>query len=281
MPATYAHWAFGNDCINKMPNNLKEIIIANREIFDLGVHGPDILFYDLAHPKIPKHGSAMHNIPAEDFFRKAKEAFLKHKEKEQMLAYIMGFLSHFVLDSTCHGYVERKRELSICSHNKIESEWEQHIMLLDKRKPNLVDRTESLKPNKENSKIISYFFPYSQKEILRSCKMQRTIVKQLNCFTIKKQNRWQKFLRKNKLNNYADLFIGFEEDENCKDSNIRLDKLRTLALKRFPRLMKNLIDYLNGTDELVKYFNHDFGPWDDYKKIEVLPYNEELKYKVK
>ena len=45
MPTTYAHYRFGDKCINTLPNNLKEIINNNREIFNYGVHGPDIFFY--------------------------------------------------------------------------------------------------------------------------------------------------------------------------------------------------------------------------------------------
>ena len=281
MPTTYAHWAFGKECINLMPENLQKIIHENRDIYNIGVHGPDILFYDLLHSDVTKYGSEMHNIPASVFFKNCKQEFSQHKEKAAMLAYMMGFLTHFVLDSQVHSYVERKKEESPVSHNYIEAQWDRHLIELDNRKPNLVDRSESLKPSRKNAKVISYFFPFGQNTIYRSCCMQKFVIKALNCISKTKQDFLQKVLWKLKQNDFADLFLGFEEDENCRDSNMRLDKIGAKAMKIFPKMMKNLINYLNGDEELDNYFEHDFAYWPDYKKIPVLPYKKELVYKIR
>lgn len=281
MPTTYAHWAFGRDCIELMPENLQQIIHDHRDIYNLGVHGPDILFYDLLHPEIPSYGSKMHSIPVEEFFKNCKEVFNNHEEKADMLAYMMGFLTHFILDSTVHGYVERKRQDAGISHNRVEAQWDKHVIEQDRRVANLVDRAESLKPNKQIAKVISYFFPYNDKVIYRNLKLQRLVVYELNSISPKKQNFLQNLLLKMNQENFADLFMGFEEEEVCRDSNIRLDKLRKKALDLFPKLMKNLLNFLNNKQELDKYFNHDFEPWPDYQKIVVLPYKKELTYKVK
>ena len=281
MPATYAHWAFGRDCIELMPIGLQKIIHEHRDIYNLGVHGPDILFYDLLHSNITKYGSNMHFIPASEFFKKAKLVYKENpKYEDEILTYIFAFLTHFTLDSVVHSYVERKKEVSNISHNKIEAQWERHCMLKDGRTPNLVDRTESLRPNKNNAAIISLFFPFTSKEILRALKAQNIIVGMLNSITIKNQNFYQNLLRKRKLYNYADLFIDFKEEETCKDSNLRLDKLKQKALKLYPKLMLNLIQYLDDKERLLDYFDHDFSTWPNYQDIKVLPYKKELEYKL-
>lgn len=61
MPTTYAHWRFGDKCIETLPDNLQTIIKNNRAIFDYGVHGPDIFFYYncLKHNKINQMGEKM------------------------------------------------------------------------------------------------------------------------------------------------------------------------------------------------------------------------------
>lgn len=281
MPTTYAHWAFGRECIEKMPKNLQEIIHEHRDLYNLGVHGPDIFFYNLLDSKGVRYGVEMHNTPAEEFFKKCKDIFKQHDEKAEMLAYLMGFLSHFVLDSEVHGYVERKKEVSNISHNCIEAQWDRHVMLKDNRVPNLIDRAEALKPNKKNAKIISYFHPFEPKAILSTCRWQRFVVSLVTAISPAKQNFLQKVVRKLGLNNYADLYIGFEEMEECRDSNIRLDKLSAKALENYPKLMKNLLNYLNGQEKLNKQFNNDFSIRPDYKDIEVLPIKKELNYKIK
>lgn len=281
MPATYAHWAFGRDCIELMPQELQRIVHEHRDIYNLGVHGPDILFYDLLHKNITSYGTKMHYIPASEFFKKAKQVYKEYPEfEDEVLTYIFAFLTHFTLDSVAHGYVERKKEVSNISHNKIEAQWDRHLMVVDGRTPNLVDRAESLKPNKNNTTVISFFFPFAPAEILRTCKAQKKVIGLLNSFTASNQDFYQKLLRKRKLNDFADLFIGFEEEEICADSNLRLDKLKTKALKLYPKLMMNLIQYLDDEENLIDYFDHDFSTWPNYQDIKILPYKKELKYKI-
>lgn len=281
MPTTYAHWAFGRDCIEEMPENLQSIIHAHRDIYNLGVHGPDILFYDLMHSDIVKYGNQLHSTPMNVFFKNCKEAFKSHEEKEEMLAYMMGFLTHFTLDSACHSYIAKKVDVSPVSHFAIEAEWDKHVIELDRRTPNLVDRAESLRPNKKNAKIISYFYPYNQKTILRTTKWQLYTITLLNSISHKKEDYFKKLFKSPGTKKYLDLFMSYNDDPDCRDSNLRLDKLRAKALKLFPKLMENLLFYLDDKQELIDYFDHDLCEWPNYKDIEVLPYKQEIDYKVK
>ena len=281
MPTTYAHWRFGQDCIDTMPKELKEIVNNNLDIYNLGVHGPDIFFYDLLHGDVAKYGNVIHHEPSRKFFEKTKDVMEEHEEKDAMLAYCLGFLSHFTLDSLCHGYVERKKEVSEISHGKIESEWDGHVMMLDERMVNMVDRAESLRPNKEIAKVISYFFDYDEKVVLRTTKMHHMFIHLLNYVTPLKFDIFTWLLTQFKKYDYRDLFIAPIESEKCMDSNIRLDKLRNKARKLYPKLLKNYMDYLHNDKPLPAYFNHDFEPWIDYQEIPVLSVEEELDYVVK
>ena len=281
MPTTYAHWRFGQDCIDAMPKELKEIVNNNRDIFNLGVHGPDIFFYDLLHGEVPAFGSKMHNEPSRLFFEKTKKVIEEHEEKDAMLSYCLGFLSHFTLDSVCHGYVERKRQTSQITHNKVESEWDGHLMVMDGRMVNMVDRSESLRPDKENARVISYFFDLDEKIILRTTKMQHMFIHLLNYVTPLKYSFFRWLLNELKNFNYRDLFISPVESDNCMDSNMRLDKLRVKARKLYPKLLRNYMDYLKNDTALPAYFNHDFEPWKDYENIPVLSVEEEMEYTVK
>ena len=281
MPTVYAHWVFGEECYKQMPKNIQDIIRENRDLYNLGVHGPDIFFYDLLDSRILKYGSKLHNIPAEVFFKKAKLVYDKNGKKDEMLAYLLGYLTHFVLDSSAHSYIEHKRQHSKVTHSLIESQWDRHLILLDNRQSNLVDRSETLKPNRENAKIISLFYPFNSFQVLKACYWQKYIIRALNCISIRKQNILQKILLTFKQYFYVDLFVGFEEDKRCRDSNLRLDKIDKKALKLYSKLMNNLINYLKGKQDLDEYFNYDLEYRPEYKDIPVLSYKEELAYIVK
>ena len=118
MPTTYAHYIFGDEVLNILPQEYQNIIKRHRNIYDFGVHGPDIFFYYHGYKSndVTKFGMTMHFEPAKIFFARAKEVYKTHEEKEMMMAYILGFLTHFTFDSFAHSYIERKSELQI-SHN--------------------------------------------------------------------------------------------------------------------------------------------------------------------
>ena len=281
MPTTYAHYTFGNECYETLPTKLKKIVNKHRDLYNIGLHGPDILFYYLVNPKVSSYGYNMHQIAVKEFLEEAKVNYVTHDEKEEMMSYLLGFISHFILDTMCHGYVERKKEVSKITHNKVEAQWDRHLMVLDKRKPNLVDRSESLKPTIKNTKIISYFYPYTHFSIYRTSKWHVAIITIINTYSLKAEKIKKKLLSFLHLYDFCDLFIGFKEEEDCKDSNLRLDKLKNKALKYYPKLVDSFYKFLFDGKPLDKMFLHDFGPWPDYKKIPVYSYKKELTYKVK
>ena len=58
------------------------------------------------------------------FFSHAKEVYKNAKDKDAALAYIYGFINHFVLDHVCHGYVYYMQEKLNMGHYEIESEFD-------------------------------------------------------------------------------------------------------------------------------------------------------------
>ena len=45
MPATYTHFRFGQDVKQRLPKRLRKIVDLHEDLFDIGLYGPDILFY--------------------------------------------------------------------------------------------------------------------------------------------------------------------------------------------------------------------------------------------
>ena len=279
MPTTYAHWRFGCDCIETLPQNLKDIVHKHRELFDIGVHGPDIFFYDLLHSDVVAYGYETHFKSGRDFFERAIRVYKENDDdKDAMLAYMLGFLSHFALDSQCHGYVDRKKEVSGMSHNKVESEYDAHLMRLDNKKVSKVDRSESLKPNRFTARIIARFFPHDEKVMLRTTKWHRFVIHFLVCKSNFKRNQAKFVFEALKLLDYRDLLVMPNELDIAADSNLRLDKLKAHALKVYPELVNDLMSAIENDSELPIYFDHNFERWEDYQQIPILSLNEELEY---
>ena len=56
MPASYTHQQFGNQVLNKLENTtIKKIINDNLNLYNIGLQGPDILFFYQPLKKNPIH----------------------------------------------------------------------------------------------------------------------------------------------------------------------------------------------------------------------------------
>lgn len=74
MPAGYAHYIFGQKVLAMLDEQHQNIINNHIELYNIGIHGPDILFYYHAlsdHP-IKKMGSILHQKEAFEFFQMLK-----------------------------------------------------------------------------------------------------------------------------------------------------------------------------------------------------------------
>ncbi len=284
MPTTYAHYRFGDKCINTLPNNLKEIINNNREIFNYGVHGPDIFFYYncLKHNSINQMGSDMHEDSYRHLLEKIKPNYLSNtNDRNAKLSYLLGFTCHFTLDSYCHGYIEIKEATSKVSHNKIESQFDRYLLIQDGYNPVKKKVTFSLKPNKQMAKDISELFgDIDEKTVYKTLADQRLYLNLLKDNSKPKRFLLNTVMDLAHVDSFKDLLITENNDERCSDAVLRLNKYFDKAVNHYPILANDLIEYLNNDIELPKYFDHTFGPKEDYKNIPVLSLSEERNYKV-
>lgn len=160
MPTTYTHYRFGKDVLEGLPRPLKQSIEANREVFDIGLHGPDILFYYRFFQKnhVNQQGFGLHDLYADTFFKHAVEVIEKAKYKGAARAYIYGVICHFALDSECHPYVEKMIQTSGISHSEIEMEFDRYLLTMDHINPVTYYGTNHIHPTKKNGEVIAPFY---------------------------------------------------------------------------------------------------------------------------
>ena len=283
MPTTYAHWRFGDKCIRMLPDDLQNIILNNRAIFDYGVHGPDIFFYYncLKYNEVNRYGSAMHDIPYKDTLAQIKENFKKTENKDMALSYLLGFTCHFTLDSYCHGFIEKVDETMPYSHGKIESQFDRYLLIKDGFNPVTKSVTDMFHPDKKMAKVISGLFNKFDEDIIyKTLKDQKLYLNLLKDNSDIKRFFLTTAMDIAKVPSFKDLLITKENVEELKPINIRLNKYFDMALKHYPVLADSLIGYLSDKNELNTYFKHNFSFKKDYRNLEILPLDEELKYKV-
>ena len=89
MPSTYAHRRFGADVLALLPDGLRATLEQHRELYDIGLHGPDLMFYYKALQSNPVNrlGNTMHEQKGEVFFTRARTVVENATDKSAALAY--------------------------------------------------------------------------------------------------------------------------------------------------------------------------------------------------
>ena len=128
MPTTYAHDLFGKRVYRKLSAKLQHLIRSNGNLYRIGQHGPDILFYYfISKNPVTQYGVQMHGRKAREFFEKGM-AKVREEKNPALMAYLLGFGCHYILDSTCHPYVNQVAAGGKISHTLFEKEFDRMLM---------------------------------------------------------------------------------------------------------------------------------------------------------
>lgn len=134
MPTTYAHDLFGKKVYTGLPKEIRQIIRKNQNLFRIGLHGPDIFFYYMTKPAVTGTGIRMHHENAAHFFERGMTIVRKNHD-QKLLAYLMGFGCHYLLDSSCHPYIEDMAAQKVITHTLLEKEFDRTLMLSTGKDP--------------------------------------------------------------------------------------------------------------------------------------------------
>lgn len=112
MPDIITHYLFGLDTSQNIKQSpLYKIIKENKNMFLIGLQGPDLMYYNIVPKKDSKAyvGFKMHTDKTGDFLMSSL-AYLKRydtasSEFNEALSYLSGFMCHYILDSMAHPYV--------------------------------------------------------------------------------------------------------------------------------------------------------------------------------
>ncbi|WP_040192701.1 zinc dependent phospholipase C family protein [Clostridium culturomicium] len=260
MPASYTHYDFGQAVYKKLSKEVKAVINDNKEAYNIGLNGPDILFYykPLSKNFINRFGHEMHREEAARFFNNAKKHIVEHKEG---IPYILGFICHFILDSNCHPYIEDAISRSGVSHGEIEAELDGRIMRKSNLSPQSVNAGAHIIPTRKNARIISLFYEkISEGEIFKALKSVRFYNELLMCQNDLKRKMIKGGLSKIKGGeSFSHMIINVVPNPNCKSI---IDKLLVLYDKSTDEAVQMIEEYyrnLTSDAPISERFNRNFG----------------------
>lgn len=105
MPSNVIHYYFADEVLKQLSGDIARIIDENRDAYDLGAQGPDVLFY-LKFKGEPKLlGEHIHK--AADVFPLFEQSsqYLTKNYSDTLAAFVFGQLCHYASDRVIHPYV--------------------------------------------------------------------------------------------------------------------------------------------------------------------------------
>lgn len=103
MPTTYAHDLFGKEVYKRLPPDMKALLRRHGDLYRIGLHGPDILFYYMVSKNpVTQFGIEMHHEKARAFLKKgcgrSEEITMRHSLHIFLdLAVIIFWTPHVIL----------------------------------------------------------------------------------------------------------------------------------------------------------------------------------------
>lgn len=260
MPTTYAHYTFGKEVLKILDEDLKKIISKNIDLFNIGLHGPDILFYyePLKSNDISKIGHEIHSKNANVFFETAKKIINNCECSDAACAYIMGFICHYMLDSQCHPYINQKE--NGLSHSEIETEFDRALMTKNNLNPIAFKPTSHIIPKEDYAQCISKFFECTDKEkIFKALKSMKFY---LNLLVSPGRIKRSLLIAALKISGNYEGMIGLimkhEPEEASKEISENLMDLYNKAVEPTGKLMDEYYKNIKNNEKINDRFNRNF-----------------------
>lgn len=245
MPTTYAHDFFGKRVYRRLPEKLQHLIRSNGNLYRIGQHGPDILFYYfISKNPVTQYGVRMHGRKARDFFERGMECVRREKDPA-LMAYMLGFGCHYILDSTCHPYVNKVAKKGRVSHTLLEKEFDRMLMYETGKNPSHFYPSHGIKAKYFAAKTIHKVLPEIRtSNIYLSLKMMKIFTNLLVCDDggLKKKMSEHAFspVGKRRAAFITEFFMSLEPEVDCHEELLKLDGLIEEALGKAPDMLEEL-----------------------------------------
>jgi len=256
MPANYAHYRFAQ----RMVDLLDEQVWKEPALYYAGCHGADPMFYYnvYAHNPIREIADAHHRITGRELFTRECDR-LRGNCSDKELSFLLGFLTHYCLDSTCHPYVNGLARSGVCGHAALETEFDRFLMVRDGiHMPHKVDLSEHVALTDSECAVAAAFFPpLRQEEYIASLGKMHSANALITGHGGVPRSWVRKFLER-KAPGALDQMMTEGPDPRVAHLDGELLGYCRRAEERFPELLRQLMACLTEGRELGPEFDANF-----------------------
>ena len=261
MPTTYAHDLFGKMVYHRLDPEIQEKIKKYQTTYQIGLHGPDILFYIRPFHKnrFNQMAHRLHREEAAGFFERGRELYQK-TGNEEILVYLLGFICHFMLDSTCHPYISEYMKKTGARHDEIETEFDRALMVRTGKDPFHYQPGSVIRIEKNSVDAISEVMEgMSHKDIVRALMGTKFYTRLPICDSEKKRKVKLAVARILFMYRLADgRIIRGEPKDICLESTQHLTQLFLQTVPEAAAMINEYYKQRNGSDRLNVRFDRNY-----------------------
>ena len=261
MPTTYAHDLFGKMVYHRLDPEIQEKIKKYQTTYQIGLHGPDILFYVRPFHKnrFNQMAHRLHREEAAGFFERGRELYQK-TGNEEILVYLLGFICHFMLDSTCHPYISEYMKKTGARHDEIETEFDRALMVRTGKDPFHYQPGSVIRIEKNSVDAISEVMEgMSHKDIVRALMGTKFYTRLPICNSEKKRKVKLAVARILFMYRLADgRIIRGEPKDICLESTQHLTQLFLQTVPEAATMINEYYKQRNGSDRLNVRFDRNY-----------------------
>lgn len=259
MPSIYAHYRFGAQLIPKLPPKVQRTIGRFRQLYDMGLHGPDIFEYQgTLLPGSGKLSSKFHAQTGKVFFERVCRN-IRLRPSEGAMAYLYGLLAHYALDSLSSGYIARMADQEKLSVDVITTEFDRHLLLSDgKKPPHLQDLSGHMKLTPGECETVAAFYPRVSAGAVGKSVEHMASVTHLLALPQGSRRQWLDKGVRVLMPKVSGRVMPVRPNHACAALNPSLQRLYDMAADRYPLLLEQIHGHLRrnaplGTDFSVPF----------------------------
>lgn len=247
MPSCYAHYRFGSTLLDEIPADIRQPILRHRQLFDVGLHGPDIFFYQNPFVKGSENplGDKLHRQNGRDFFTRVCKR-LRLEPSDAGNAYLYGLLAHFCLDSACHGFINASAETENVGHTEIETEFDRFLLELDgKIPPHTQDNSGHIRLTRNEAAVAAEFYPHTTPATVQQCVRNMALYTRL---LASREGPMRKTVEKTLSlvgGKLPEFLMPPAPNSRCAHLNESLLQLYGEAYARYPRMVEQVYAHLS------------------------------------
>ena len=261
MPSNYAHYRFGAQLLQKLPAEIQRTVGRFRQLYDMGLHGPDLLCYynPLIRASTGKQGTKFHHQTGKVFFERVCR-YVRLSPSEGAMAYLYGVLAHYALDSLSHPFIKRMAEQGKAAHTEIETEFDRFLLETDgKKPPYLQDLSGHMQLTPGECETVAGFYPNVSAGTVRKCVNNMAFYTRL--LVIPKGPR--RTLMSKAIGvagrEAAGMLMPIHPNRSCSNLDASLLRLYEMAMDRYPVLLEQVQAHLRRKAPLGTDFSVTFG----------------------